>query len=290
MHNIIFSKDRPLQLALTIDSIKKNWGGDIDVIFTYSTKEYHKAYTELINEYEDVSFLKQSTNLFNDVIKAIKTRNDDYVCFFTDDDIVFQRADRYLSSEALHAALDDTACLSLRLGCNISKRDIGGNVIDDVIPRLFPCTNSLMKWNRTSVPTGGYWSYPLSVDGHVFKSEVISEIMKEMSSWVQHCKRELTFRYDGTPNMLERLLQRFWFELPPLMAAPKFSCVVNSPNNRVQNSVLNRSGDHFEIRPLYALEIFNSGKRISIDGLMDSDPNISCPHQELDLLSYLEKK
>jgi len=288
MQNIVFSKNRPLQLDLTLKSIEKNWGGDIDIVYTTS-KEYIDSYKILAKQYPDYEFVKQGKNIFRDVYESIDSSPDDYICFFTDDDIVYRDAGRYLSCEALDSALSDTACLSLRLGTNISKRDISGTLVDDSIPQLFPCSPSLIKWNRTSIPIGGYWSYPLSVDGHVFKSSVIKNIMSEMSSWVDHCRRDLTFRYDGTPNMLESMMQRFWFELPAIMAAPLFSCVVNSPNNRVQSSVKNRSGDLFPIDPKDALKLFEEGKRINLNSLISSEPNIKCPHQEIDLLGFTEK-
>ena len=147
MQNIVFSKNRPLQLDLTLKSIEKNWGGDIDIVYTTS-KEYIDSYKILAKQYPDYEFVKQGKNIFRDVYESIDSSPDDYICFFTDDDIVYRDAGRYLSCEALDSALSDTACLSLRLGTNISKRDISGTLVDDSIPQLFPCSPSLIKWNR----------------------------------------------------------------------------------------------------------------------------------------------
>ena len=281
MLNIIFSKNRPLQLHLTLQSIEKNWGGKTIVICKYDD-EYEDSYVQISEEFPNISLLIQKKDLIYHTKKAIIEYGGEekHVAFFTDDDIVFSYAGSYLSEEVLNEALKDSACFSLRMGANISKRDFGnGRLQDDNIPALFPCSHNIMKWNRTSVPTGGYWSYPLSVDGHIFKIEVVEQLLYEINSWQKDIQ---------TPNEFESLLQRFWFELPPIMSCPKFSCVVNSPNNRVQETVKNRSGDHFPIDPENALKKFMSGKRINIDRLQASVPNIVCPHQELNLLSFLE--
>lgn len=280
MLNIIFSKNRPLQLHLTLQSIEKNWGGKIVVICKYDD-EYEDSYVQVSEEFPDILLLLQKKDIVYHTLNAIIEYGgeENHVTFFTDDDIVFSYAGSYLTDEALSEAFRASACFSLRMGANISKRDFGnGRLQDDNIPVLFPCSHNLMKWNRTSVPTGGYWSYPLSVDGHVFEKKTILNILEEIDSW----KKDLT-----TPNEFEALLQRFWFELSPIMTCPKFSCVVNSPNNRVQEQVKNRSGDHFPIDPEDALEAFKQGKRISIDKLQRSVPNIVCPHQELNLMEHL---
>jgi len=284
MQNIIFSKDRPLQLDLTLNSIKRNWGGDSVVIYKFE-KGYEEGYKELEQEHPEVQFIKQKGNLFNEIIDAISS---DHIAFFTDDDIIFSSARELLKEEVIEEALYDSACLSLRLGLNISKRDYGdGNLVDDNIPNFFPCSNNLFKWNRTSIPTGGYFSYPLSVDGHVFKKELILPIIEEINSWMEHCRTNLTFRCSGTPNDLESILQRFWFEVPPIMTCHKFSHVVNSPNNRVQSVAKNRNGDKYPIPTRKAYQLFVGGARINLDSLMKNLPNIVCPHQELDLLSEI---
>jgi hypothetical protein len=284
MQNIIFSKNRPLQLDLTLKSIDKNWGGDTYVIYK-ADKKYGEGYKHLKQEHPKVRFIQQKWKLFNEIISIISL---DYITFFTDDDVVFSYAGHLLNEEILEEVLVDSACLSLRLGVNVSKRDYGDGVLrDDNIPNFFPCSNNLLKWDRTSIPTGGYYSYPLSVDGHIFKKDLILPIIEEIDSWMEHCSRSLTFRCSHTPNDFESILQRFWFEVPVVMACDKFSHVVNSPNNRVQSVAKNRSGDKYPISMEDAYKIFMSGDRISLESLMKNLPNINCPHQELDLLSEL---
>jgi len=286
MQNIIFSKDRPLQLDLTLKSIEKNWVNNSSVIYK-AEKPYREAYEQLKQYHPKVQFIQQKGSLFDEVIDAFTS---DYITFFTDDDIVFSYAGHLFKEEIINDVFGDSCCLSLRLGLNISKRDRGdGKLVDDNIPNFFPCSNNIFKWNRTSIPTGGYFSYALSVDGHMFRKELIKPIMEEITSWLKNCKTDLTFRCKHTPNDLESILQRFWFEVPAIMACDKYSHVVNSPNNRVQNVAKNRSGDKYPISPEKALLLFEDGYRINLDNLVKDMPDIVSPHQELDLLSYVEK-
>ncbi len=66
------------------------------------------------------------------------------------------------------------------------------------------------------------------------------------------------------------------------MACPEHSCVVNSPNNRVQDQIKNRNGDKYNYVPLDLRDEFQDGKRLSLKNI--NFEGIVCPHQELDIL------
>ena len=91
--------------------------------------------------------------------------------------------------------------------------------------------------------------------------------------------------WNQTPNEFESKLQRFFFDISPIMACAEYSCVVNSPNNRVQNTVANRSGDVYNYTALDLKYEFDEGRRISLDRITIDD--IICPHQEINILEGL---
>jgi len=135
-------------------------------------------------------------------------------------------------------------------------------------------------WNKTAHCYGSYWSYSHSVDGHIFKKSEMdsatSELweLSEFKDWKQ------------TPNEFESAIQRFWPLSSSIMVSPVESCVVNSPNNKVQESHNNRSGDIFEYNEKTLLEKYESGSRIDLEDLDFSD--IKCPHTEIDILKGLK--
>jgi hypothetical protein len=89
-----------------------------------------------------------------------------------------------------------------------------------------------------------------------------------------------------TPNEFEGALQRFWTITPAAIICPFQSAVVNSPNNKVQNSHQeNRSGDVFDYCEHNLLEKYESGDRIDLDKI--EFPAVKCPHTEIDILKGL---
>jgi hypothetical protein len=90
------------------------------------------------------------------------------------------------------------------------------------------------------------------------------------------------YQWVQTPNGIEEALQRFWTSVEPFTMSPPNSVVVNSPNNRVQQEVANRSGDYHDQNNIDLLDMYILGSRVDLD-LLDFR-NIKCPHTEIDLL------
>lgn len=276
--SIIFSKDRALQLDLTLESIKQNFPicNKIKVIYKTSGHSHNISYRKLRNTHSDVYFDDQGDGeLLLTIISAIKNENND-ICFFTDDNIFYRKSK---STEAdISNLLNDNCCVSLRLGVNITHRDFGNGLEPDAKPQLFKDGANHIVWNRMSVPAGGYWNYPLSVDGHIFKISAIKSILHTIAFWPEAAMII-------TPNKFEQILQRFFFEIPATMASEVYSCVINSPNNRVQDEILNKHGEKFFCDADTLNFLFSEGKRLNLDKI--DFGQICSPHQELDIIKAL---
>ena len=288
--SIVFSKDRALQLDLALKSIKTNFrqSGSIVVLYNCSDDPHKRSYGVLSKEHPDVEFVRQSarfpewelSGIFADIEKIIALSADEYICFFTDDDIVYQSV-QFAESALMALFQRQASCLSLRLGTNTDMRDYGDGVLKkDFVPHC-SWEDPFLIWNRTSIPIGGYWSYPLSVDGHVFRKDTMRVFAKELNI----LDGSGQFDWGQTPNVFEVKLQRFWFELPPLMGSLKESHVVNSPNNRVQETFENSHGREYSYDQDFLKDKFNEGKRIDLDKI--NFGKIVCPHQEIDILGGL---
>lgn len=277
--SIIFSKDRALQLDLTIQSIQENFPicKDIKVIYKTSSHDHDMSYRKLRNTHSDVQFANQEDGeLLPPIIDIIKKSCNNDICFFTDDNIFYRKSK---STEAdISNLLNDNCCVSLRLGVNITHRDFGNGLEPDAKPQLFKDGSNHIVWNRMSVPAGGYWNYPLSVDGHIFKRSVISNILHTIAFWPEAAMII-------TPNKFEQILQRFFFEVTATMASEVYSCVVNSPNNRVQNEIQNKHGEKFFCDADTLNYLFAKGKRLDLDKI--DFGQICSPHQELDIIKAL---
>ena len=273
--SIIFSKNRPLQLDLTIKSIKKNFPDCSKIIVLHNNDaEFSEAHTTICHEHEEIESWQQSNSIFNDVFIASSTIENDFICFFTDDNIFYK-----LFECGNYNFLQDvsTSCLSLRMGTNITERHHNGITGQDKCQKMFYTDNDMIAWPKTWHGYGSYWSYDLSVDGHVFRQKDIISMMDEL------CFLQSRYNWGNTPNVLESEIQRFWPIRGNHIVAPKHSVVFNSPNNRVQDSHQdNRSGDSFDYDSQFLLDKYISGDRINLEDLSFDD--IRCPHTEIDLM------
>ena len=278
---IVYSKDRPLQLDLCLNSIAKNFDQVSDVVVIYkSGGNYVGSYETLKSEHDHVEFFQQREAIFKDTLDTISSTNNQFVCFFTDDDIVYQKVPQ-IREDILLA--DDLECFSLRMGDNIVKRYHDGRLYPDapVSQMLLMIDENNICWKKTARGYGSYWSYSMSVDGHIFRKGYIEAIFDEM--WYL----DQRYTWAQTPNKIESIMQRFWAGGKPLMASFMHSVVLNSPNNRVQESHLdNMFGERYNYDADVLLEKYLLGRRINIDKL--DFGQIECPHTEINILKGLE--
>ena len=276
--SIIFSKDRPLQLDLCLKSISKNFTNSSQNIVIYNNSdEFAEAHKILEQEHPTVEFWPQGESLFKDVLHAIRGAKNDYICFFTDDDICYMPF--YCTDFGF---LNDPliSCMSLRMGLNIVERSANNQKYKDKCNFHYTSDKEIILWSKTIHYYGDYWSYDLSVDGHIFHKPNIESMLNEL------CYLQPIKKWGNTPNVFESVLQRFWASGRNFMCSMPHSVVVNTPNNRVQDThTENRSGDEYDYTPQFLLSKYLSGQRIELESLDFSD--IKCPHTEIDILKGL---
>src|ERR1035437_2667606 len=94
INSIIFSKHRACQLDLLLESIFKNADNvfNLNVIYTYSNDNFKLGYEKLISRYSEkgINFYLQTANFKQDVIKLLDNEYE-FSCFFTDDDIIYNK-------------------------------------------------------------------------------------------------------------------------------------------------------------------------------------------------------
>ena len=289
---IIFSKNRPLQLDLCLQSLKRFRTEWTAIVIYDCDEEYKDSYKSISDTYPEISFWPQSRSLFKDVKHAIEQSDDDYVCFMTDDSF-FYRETPLINNHVLQQVekLNLVGSISLRLGLNINKRRIiedeeytwgDDNLFWMGSEGIYKVSDTpLMIHNRTTHFVNSYWNYPLTLDGSIFNKTEILEYVAEL------CYLEPLKKWKQTPNELESGLQRYINLARPFIAFPEKSCVVNSPNNMVQNTAMyNKSGEFFPLNEKDLLDIFKTGVRIDLESLPETEVN--CPHTVIDILQGLK--
>ena len=255
----IFSFDRAIQLHLLLESIEKNAKGifNINVLYKCSSEEFKKSYDLLKDRFKEINWVEE-TNFKEQTLKLMET-DLPYTCFFTDDDIIYNVIDEKFV-ECLND--NDVFCFSLRLGFNVNHC------------YTMKCENVLVPDKQDEKYVWWNWAksyadfgYPLSVDGHIFRTKEIKKLIKATSFF--------------NPNTLEGNLQVFDNYPKEIMVAYKTSVLVNSPNNIVNQTHPNRKGEKFNFSTKELNDKYLNNEIIDYNSI-DFSNIIGC-HQELEL-------
>lgn len=258
---VVFSKDRALQLHALLHSyfqLTEN-PAPLTVIFHSSTPAHAKAYAEVQTLFKKsptkVEFVLETAKfrqMLSDVLAAITTRN----IFFLVDDIVFIRPLNLKLAAQINPL---EAVLSLRLSPHM-RRSYTANMAQKP-PHFTPSSHKGLlefPWFQQ----GNEWSYPYSVDGHIFSTAEIRVLT-----------RLATFK---APNTYEGALMEF----ADLCESRTGLCyaeskILNLPLNRVQSEVANISGN---ITPQTLLEAWQNGQMLDFSPLLTHTP--TAPHED----------
>ena len=247
---IIFSKDRAMQLDLLLQSILLNFNVEdykLNILYKASNDEYNRGYNMIRDLYPQFTYKKEES--FKEDLLSLFNESK-YTIFLTDDDIIYQSFK--LNNDELHNIfmLTNANCFSLRLGLNtvdcytqqrlnkLNKYNTHNFYYD--IDLIEP----VISW-KVGDSTNDY-AYPMSVDGHIFKTEYIKNLCEVLEY--------------SNPNLFEAMLSNFGTS-EMIISSYKNNKLVNSPINRVQETFQNLSG----IKYKYSVEDLNE---MYLDGLI----------------------
>jgi hypothetical protein len=267
MKTIIFSKDRPAQLHLLLESIQRNDPNHlydpIEVIYTASNADFRRGYVVVAGRFRNVTFVHES-NFRLQTIDAVSTAGE-FVVFMVDDMILYRKIE--FAEKAIQELFEGfpLACFSMRLGRNTTHMYQYG--IETPLPKFISKVGEFLVWHRHAQATVENFSYVGSVDAHIFRTPLIEEIL-----------RNCTF---NNPNELEVSLVRASSAFPPIMACCEQSLMVNSPINRVQDAFKNRFGVVYFMSAEGLNEQYLRGRLLDLDSIRFDE--IAGCHQELDV-------
>jgi hypothetical protein len=193
-------------------------------------------------------------------------RSNPYLCFFTDDDIVYRESElRRHNINDIFSAFDDMCCISMRLGKNISVQDQYTDEKCFAPPEVIKFDDVVFwNWKRVGASISNFF-YPFSVDGHIYRKSDIKNLFSKIE-------------YDD-PNQLEGRAFLHAYSLPPLMGCFDTSSVVNTPINLCGATSKNKAGERFGITLEDLNKDYLDGKVIDLENIDFSD--IKGCHQEL---------
>lgn len=254
---IVFSKDRAMQLELLIHTFKKYIANSntyvIKVLYTYSDAKFKQGYERLKYMYRDVEYIEE---LFfrHDLLGMFK--DVPYTVFFVDDNIFKSKVDLFDSQMDVFDSNPSILCRSLRLGYNLNYC-YPANI--SMTPPVFN-EDGVFNW----VGLKGDYGYPMSVDGHIFRTKEIYTV--------------ISYADFQCPNTMEGSIQGELID-KQLMVCYEYSKIFNNPINRVQQFNDNKCG---VITSDFLNNNFLKGYRINALPY-DELNNVSC-HQEMPII------
>lgn len=198
---IIFSYDRAMQLDLLLESISKydSFGMlDLQIIYATSDIGFDAGYEKLKLKYDNISWHKEvqfeerfvfpnlpiywhnylwwlkykynryvKSDFKSKVVSVLRDSSHHTAMFLTDDSLFFNRIE--IDVEAINKIILDgkNNSFSLRHGANVS----GGKYVEK---------ENTISWETTDKHEHAEWSYPFSVDGHIYNKSVVQKILKKV--------------------------------------------------------------------------------------------------------------
>ena len=258
---IIFSKNRASQLHLLLESLEKNSNllfDDIKVIYTHTDEEYGKGYQKLINVFKYVNFILED----NFSLNTLESIDDDieYTTFMVDDNVLFKKIG--ISKDLVLGVIkEDVCCFSLRLGLNCTYSH-PANLHYSL--NSYKKSENFIRINFRNEK--GDFGYPLSVDGHIFKTSFIKNIISNLGNFTN-------------PNVLETRLQFYLGDIPNNVYFLPESHLVGVPANIVNNTHPNRKGITFYFSEKELNDKYLDDINIKLESMNFKD--IDGPHKEI---------
>lgn len=259
---LIFSRNRPMQLTATLESIEKHITGlkTITVLCHTDNDDFLRGYENVQKDFSYVTFVMQErnnrqTHFKRQLLELVETLQAPYFMFAVDDIIVTDKVDLQQCCKLLQAT--DAYSFHLRVGKDITHSSKKQPMS---LPPLHPIKGGVYAWFIHEA--GGfdsYFGYPYSVDMTIFPRELV----------VHYTRRSQCV----SPNTFEG----YWnWSTPRLPQKTRALCY---PTSRLVNIDLNlvQEGWDPSLPCRYSaeqlLKMYEDGLRIDVDNLFQANHN-----------------
>ena len=176
INGLILSKNRASQLRLLLESISLNAPnllGEIKIIYTSTNDEFAKGYEKLQSEkiLPNIVWEKEK-DFVPDFLNALKTCESEFICGIVDDCVFYKRL-ASTANQIESVITDDVFCFSFRLGLNTTMQNYL-NPTEFVELGKYESNPFCVRWNWKEWSSKLNYGYPISLDGHIFRTKEIS--------------------------------------------------------------------------------------------------------------------
>jgi hypothetical protein len=287
--NIIFTKNRPLQLNAYLEGLYRHFSPELfQTYILYKRELFEEEYRQLFCKYPDCIVIEENS-FYDDFLKIIIQINTKYILFGVDDVVYFDSVDFGLIDEVFDIYSDDIFGFSLRLGRNVVEN--GKDEINDVV--IKDHTIHKVNWNFGKTPNT---RYPFELCATIYRTSIIKKIidstqnnnpvLKKLFSPDSALIRALgkitsvrlilkRFGYFYSPNTLEswvcRWCQNHSEQLPNFFYFQKL-CASAIQVNMVNTSTVNEAHGSGEHTVEALAEKYKEGYRFDVDAIKKNKP------------------
>jgi len=175
--NIVFTKNRPLQLEAYLESLYRHFPAEIiQTYILYKEELFGEQYDEVFGRYPNCTVIRE-TDFHGDFLKLLNEINARYILFGIDDVVYFDSVDFKVIDETFKKFPSDIFGFSLRFGEKAIKAD------NDILSQTAAADEPVygIDWTKgqTSVTR-----YPFELCATIYPAELVRNIIyNSMSNW-----------------------------------------------------------------------------------------------------------
>jgi hypothetical protein len=168
--NIVFTKNRPLQLDAYLESFYRYFPKElIQTYILYKPELFDEQYQQVFNRYADCIVIREK-DFSSDYLGILKRIDTKYVLFGVDDVVYFDKVDFELINQTFDRCTGDIFGFSLRFskqsikkcGDTISETEISGQAVYSI------------NWTQGRTPTT---RYPFELGATIYTTDIVKKVI-----------------------------------------------------------------------------------------------------------------
>jgi hypothetical protein len=172
--NIVFTKNRPLQLEAYLEGLYRHLPRDlIQTYLLYKPDLFDEQYADLFRRFPDCIVTREQ-NFHKDFLGILGKISTRYILFGTDDEVYFDSVDFTLVDGAFERFRGNIFGFSLRLDlANIEQENERVSQVS-----IYGGDVYRLNWKKA---TGKNGKYPFALNGTIYKTELVKDIVRHVA-------------------------------------------------------------------------------------------------------------
>ncbi|MHC4323898.1 MAG: hypothetical protein ACYSUX_06465 [Planctomycetota bacterium] len=211
--NIVFTKNRPLQLEAYLQSLCRFFSRElIQTYIIYKVELFEDEYEQVFHKYSDCVVIKEN-DFHSDFLTVLSKVDTKYILFGVDDVVYFDCVDFDVIDETFTKYAGDIFGFSLRLGINAAKDDI--DTLSEAV--MAGQTVYSLDWTQGRTPNT---RYPFELCATIYTTALVKKIIgsaMNSNSLIRglFSPGSTLMKLPGTSKIKRKILKRFGYFFNP---------------------------------------------------------------------------